>query len=41
MRIITQAIRIKDYESDQVFAREIMPEFGNYIGQLISYIQTN
>lgn len=41
MRIITQAIRIIDYEQGQVFAREIMLEFGEYIQQLISYIQTN
>ena len=41
MRIITQAIRVIDYEEGQVFAREIMPEFGEYIRQLVSYIQTN
>lgn len=41
MRIITQAIRVIDYENDQILAREIMPEFGNYIQQLVSYIQTN
>ena len=41
MRIITQAIRIIDYEAGQVFAREIMPEFGEYLQQLISSIQMN
>lgn len=41
MRIITQAIRVIDYESDQILARKIMPEFGSYIQQLITYIQTN
>ena len=41
MRIITQAIRVIDYEGGQILAREIMPEFGNYIQQLITHIQTN
>lgn len=41
MRIITQAIRIIDYEEGQIFTRTIMPEFGEYIQQLISHIQTN
>lgn len=41
MRIITQAIRIIDYEGNQILTREIMPEFGNYIQQLVTYIQTN
>ena len=38
MRIITQAIRVIDYENNKVLPRDIMPKFGEYIEQLISYI---
>ena len=31
MRIITQAIRVIDYENDKISARNIMPKFGEYI----------
>ena len=41
MRIITQAIRVIDYENDKISARNIMPKFGEYIEQLISYINGN
>lgn len=41
MQIITQAIRVIDYENNQILARNIMPKFGEYIEQLISYINTN
>ena len=40
MRIITQAIRVIDYENNKVLPRDIMPKFGEYIEQLISYIET-
>ena len=39
MRIITQAIRVIDYENNKVLPRDIMPKFGEYIEQLISYIK--
>ena len=41
MRIITQAIRVIDYENNKVLPRDIMPKFGEYIEQLISYINGN
>lgn len=41
MRIITQAIRVIDYENNKISARNIMPKFGEYIEQLISYINGN
>lgn len=41
MRIITQAIRAIDYENNRILTRNIVPKFGEYIEQLISYINTN
>ena len=41
MRIVTQAIRVIDYENNKISARNIMPKFGEYIEQLISYINGN
>lgn len=41
MRIITQAIRVIDYENNKISTRNIMPKFGEYIEQLISYINGN
>lgn len=41
MRIITRAIRVIDYENSKVLPRTIMPKFGEYIEQLISYINGN
>lgn len=41
MKVITQAIRVIDYESNRVSARDIMPNFSEYIEQLIAYINSN
>lgn len=41
MRIVTQAIRVIDYENNRVLVREIMPNFSEYIEQLINYINNN
>lgn len=41
MKIITQAIRVIDYENDRILSRNIMPKFGEYIEQLIFYINGN
>lgn len=41
MKVITQAIRVIDYENDRVSARDIMPNFSEYIEQLIDYINSN
>ena len=41
MKVITQAIRVIDYENDRVLARDIMPNFNEYIEQLIDYINNN
>lgn len=38
MQIITQAIRVIDYENNIVSSRQIMPKFGEYIEQLVDYI---
>lgn len=38
MRVITQAIRVIDYENNEVLTRDIMPNFSEYIEQLIAYI---
>ncbi len=41
MRVITQAVRVIDYENRKVLTRKIMPNFSEYIAQLISYISDN
>lgn len=41
MRVITQAIRVIDYENNEVLTRDIMPNFSEYIEQLIAYINNN
>ncbi len=41
MRIITQAVKAIDYEEGKIFSKSILPEFGEYIQQLIVHIQTN
>ena len=41
MKVITQAIRVIDYENDKVLTRNIMPNFSEYIEQLICYIDGN
>jgi hypothetical protein len=41
MKIITQAIRVIDYENNKVLSRKIMPKFGEYIEQLVFYINEN
>src|SRR5699024_2240399 len=41
MKVITQAIRVIDYENNRVSARDIMPNFSEYIEQLIAYINSN
>ena len=41
MKVITQAIRVIDYENNKVLTRDIMPNFSEYIEQLISYINGN
>ena len=38
MQIITQAIRVIDYENNIVSSRQIMPKFEEYIEQLVDYI---
>lgn len=41
MRVITQAIRVIDYENNRIWKREILTGFGEYIEQLIFYINNN
>lgn len=41
MRVIAQAIRVIDYENNKVLTRNIMPNFSEYIEQLIAYINNN
>ena len=41
MKVITQAIRVIDYENNKVLTRDIMPNFSEYIEQLITYINGN
>lgn len=41
MKIIAQAIRVIDYERSIVSTRNIMPNFQEYVEQLIGYISTN
>ncbi len=41
MRIIMQAVRVIDYEGGRVLARAVIPELGEYIEQLVSYIYAN
>lgn len=41
MKVITQAIRVIDYENNKVLTRDILPNFSEYIEQLISYINGN
>lgn len=41
MKVIIQAIRVIDYENNKVLTRDIMPNFSEYIEQLISYINGN
>mgnify|MGYP002797668233 FL=1 len=41
MRVITQAIRVIDYEKNRVLTRDIMSNFSEYIEQLIGYINSN
>lgn len=41
MKVITQAVRVIDYENNKVLNREIMPNFSEYIAQMIAYINSN
>lgn len=41
MKVITQAVRVIDYENNKVLNREIMPNFSEYIEQMIAYINSN
>ena len=41
MNILTQAIKIINYEEGKVISRQIMPEMGEYIEQMICYIRGN
>lgn len=38
MKVISQAIRVIDYENNKILARDIMPKFGEYIEQLIVHV---
>lgn len=41
MRVIVQAIKVIDYENNKVLTRDILPNFSEYIEQLIAYINNN
>lgn len=41
MKIITQAIRVIDYENNKVLTRDIMPNFSEYVEQLVRYVNEN
>ena len=41
MKVISQAIRVIDYENNKILARDIMPKFREYIEQLIAHVNAN
>ena len=41
MEIVSQTIRIIDYENNAVYKRDIPDEFSDYVRQLITYINSN
>ena len=41
MKVISQAIRVIDYENNKILARDIMPKFREYIEQLIAHVNVN
>lgn len=43
MEIITQAVRVIDYENDRIQRRNVneMPKFRDYIEQLIGHVNNN